>query len=257
MEALPQVQAGIARKVHAIILARERAAVKFNLLARGASIWYSSIMPINFAKRLSQPPAPPPEVPDLVLAVAGHPAPLVLTIGHSNRSLAELLQLLQVHGVRHLVDVRTVPRSRRHPHFNREALPAPLGERGIRYSHLAALGGLRRPRPDSENGALEEGAFRGYADHMATAGFDEGVRQLLALARELPPGQHLAVMCAEALPERCHRSLLADALLVRGAVVEDIIGAGPGPRSPRRLTPAARVEGTRVTYPPAQPGLPF
>ena len=182
-------------------------------------------------------------------------APLILTVGHSNRSLEALLGLLARNGVTHLVDVRTVPRSRRHPHFSREALPGPLGERGVRYTHLGALGGLRAPRADSENGALRNDSFRGYADHMATPAFEEGLRRLLDLERELPPGEHLAIMCAEADPSHCHRSLLADALLARGVAIADILNEGP--RMPRRLTPLARVEGHRVTYPPAQGALPF
>jgi uncharacterized protein (DUF488 family) len=169
--------------------------------------------------------------------------PTVLTVGHSTRSLEEFTQLLRTHGVDHVVDVRTVPRSRRNSQFNRETLPAALGDVGIGYTHLAALGGLRHARSDSPNVGWRNLSFRGYADYMATSEFAEGLAALLALARK----QRVALMCAEAVPWRCHRSLIADALLVRGLHVEDILSATR--REPHRLTPWAHVEGTRITYP--------
>jgi len=170
--------------------------------------------------------------------------PTVYTVGHSTRSFEELVGLLRAHGVRRLVDVRTVPRSRRHPHFSREALVESLPAAGIEYRWLRELGGLRRPRPDSPNTGWRNESFRGFADHMQTAGFAAAVDELLALAQ----GDDLAIMCSEAVPWRCHRSLVGDALLVRGAKVLDIMSAGKA--TPHRLTPFARVAGTEVTYPP-------
>lgn len=170
--------------------------------------------------------------------------PTVYTVGHSTRSFEELVGLLRAHGVRRLVDVRTVPRSRRHPHFSREALVESLPAAGIEYRWLRELGGLRRPRPDSPNTGWRNESFRGFADHMQTAGFAAAVEELLALAQ----GDDLAIMCSEAVPWRCHRSLVGDALLVRGAKVLDIMSAGKA--TPHRLTPFARVAGTEVTYPP-------
>ncbi|MGH7388196.1 MAG: DUF488 family protein [Candidatus Rokuibacteriota bacterium] len=168
---------------------------------------------------------------------------IVLTIGHSTRRLEELIGLLHQHGVEMLVDVRTVPRSRRHPQFDRETLPDPLRAAGIGYEHLRALGGLRRSRPDSINTAWQNAGFRGYADHMQTEEFEAALVRLLEVARHA----RTAVMCAEAVPWRCHRSLVADALVARGVTVEHILS--PTRREAHRLTPWARVDGTRVTYP--------
>lgn len=167
----------------------------------------------------------------------------VLTVGHSTRSLEAFADLLRAHGIEQVVDVRTVPRSRRNPQFNRETLPAALAAYGIGYIHLPSLGGLRHPRTDSPNTAWRNLSFRGYADYMATPEFAAGLDALLALAGQ----RHVAIMCAEAVPWRCHRSLIADALLVRGVPVEDILSATR--RQPHRLTPFARVEGMRITYP--------
>jgi len=175
--------------------------------------------------------------------VEGVAAPVVLTVGHSTRTLDALIGLLRRHGVELLADVRTIPRSRRHPHFAGDALRDSLPAAGIRYDHLEALGGLRRSRPDSVNLAWQDASFRGYADHMQTAGFEDGVARLLELARH----ERTAVMCAEAVPWRCHRSLLADALVARGVPVAHIVGEGEA--QPHRLTPWARVERGRVTYP--------
>ena len=167
----------------------------------------------------------------------------MLTIGHSTRTLEEFAAVLRAHGVEHVVDVRTVPRSRRNPQFNREALPEALAAYGIGYTHLPSLGGLRHPHADSPNTAWRNLSFRGYADYMETPEFAAGLAELLALAGQ----RQVAIMCAEAVPWRCHRSLIADALLVRGVPVEDILSAAR--RAPHRLTPFARVEGTRITYP--------
>ncbi|HEY3353141.1 MAG TPA: DUF488 domain-containing protein [Polyangia bacterium] len=183
-------------------------------------------------------------------AAAPAPPPLVLTVGHSTRSLEELIALLHAHEVRLLADVRTVPRSRTNPQFNRETLPAALAAAGIDYVHLPALGGLRHARPDSTSLAWRNASFRGYADYMQTPEFAAAVADLVARAR----GARLAIMCAEAVPWRCHRSLVADALTARGVGVEHIVS--PKRRDPHRLTPFARVAGERVTYPAPQPELP-
>ncbi len=169
----------------------------------------------------------------------------VFTIGHSTRTLETFVSLLQAHGVARLVDVRTIPRSRHNPQYNQETLPGSLKAAGIAYTHLAGLGGLRHARRDSPNMGWENASFRGFADYMQTPEFEQALNQLLAVAqREL-----IAVMCAEAVPWRCHRSLIADALLVRGIAIEHILN---GMRSqPHALTPWARVRGTHITYPPS------
>ncbi len=169
----------------------------------------------------------------------------MLAIGHSTRPIEELVDWLSAAGVATLADVRTIPRSRANPQFEGPALARSLARAGIAYVHLPRLGGLRRARKGSEeNAAWRNASFRGYADHMQTPEFEEGLCQLRALARDGP----VAVMCAEAVPWRCHRSLLADALLARGVVVEHITGHGRS--RPHRLTPFARIEGRRITYPP-------
>ena len=168
---------------------------------------------------------------------------VVLTVGHSTHRLEELIGLLRAHGVEMLVDVRTVPRSRRHPQFDREVLPDALRAAGVGHEHLCSLGGLRRSRPDSINTAWQNASFRGYADHMLTSEFEAALVRLLEIARHA----QTAVMCAEAIPWRCHRALIADALVARGVAVEHILA--PTTREVHRLTPWARVDGTRVTYP--------
>src|SRR2546426_9418803 len=168
---------------------------------------------------------------------------LVLTIGHSTRSLAQCVELLKSHAVAHLVDVRTIPGSARHPQFNRDTLPYPLVSLGIAYTHMPGLGGLRRPRPDSINLAWRNPGFRGFADYMQTQAFEVHLAALLALAAR----ERTAIMCAEAVPGRCHRSLVADALVAHGATVEHILSAARG--EPHRLSPHARVTGQAVSYP--------
>jgi uncharacterized protein (DUF488 family) len=167
----------------------------------------------------------------------------VLTIGHSTRSLDELLELLRAHAVQRLVDVRAFPRSRRHPQFNIDTLPGALEAAGIAYAHLPALGGRRTARPDSANTAWRDPGFRGYADYMETAAFEDGLARLL----EAASGQRVAIMCAEAQPWRCHRSLIADALVARSVPVEHIMDAGS--RRPHAPPPFARIASGRVRYP--------
>jgi uncharacterized protein (DUF488 family) len=167
----------------------------------------------------------------------------VSTIGHSTRPLEEFIGMLQAHGIRRLVDVRTIPRSRRNPQFNRENLPVSLHAAGIEYFHLPGLGGLRRPRKDSMNTGWRNASFRGYADYMQTPEFSENLDHLITIASETPT----AIMCAEAVPWRCHRSLIADALAARGIQVLEILN--PAKSQPHTMTPFAQVEGQRVLYP--------
>lgn len=168
---------------------------------------------------------------------------MIYTIGHSTRSSEEFIELLKQFGVEHLVDVRTVPRSRRNPQFNQENLPNVLAEQRIHYTHLPELGGLRKPRPDSINKAWRNDSFRGYADYMGTPEFEAGLKKLMQIAG----AEVVSVMCAEAVPWRCHRSLIGDALTVRGIEVVDVIG--PGKSQPHRMTPFAWVVGNAVIYP--------
>ena len=170
--------------------------------------------------------------------------PLVCTIGHSNRPIDTFVDLLTANGIVRVLDVRTVPRSRHNPQFNRETLGESLAVRHIGYTHLPGLGGLRHARADSLNTGWNNLSFRGYADYMQSPEFAENVQQVVDLATV----EHCVLMCAEAVPWRCHRSLIGDALLVRGVRVEDIIGAKG--RKPHILTAFAHVDGVRITYPP-------
>lgn len=167
----------------------------------------------------------------------------VFTIGHSTRELAEFILLLKTYGVTRIADVRTVPRSRHNPQFNRETLPEALKTASIGYVHFQGFGGLRHARVDSRNMAWRNASFRGFADHMQTDEFAENLERLIDLAKE----EHIALMCAEAVPWRCHRSLIADALTVRGIPVEHIMSTSH--HQPHTLTPWARVDGLRITYP--------
>ena len=168
----------------------------------------------------------------------------IWTVGHSNRPLEEFLRLLQAHGATLVVDVRKMPGSRRNPHFGRDTLPQALRQAGIGYVHMPGLGGLRRRRPDSQNTGWENASFQGYADYMLTPEFEQSLQELLERAK----GERAVLMCAEAVPWRCHRSLIADALVVRGVAVEHILEASR--TQPHVLRPWARVQGTRIIYPP-------
>ncbi len=157
--------------------------------------------------------------------------------------------MLRAHEVETLVDVRTAPRSRHNPQFNSDALPAALAAAGIGYLHMPTLGGLRHPRKDSLNLGWRNESFRGYADYMQTPEFGAALDRLIELGR----ARRMAIMCAEAVPWRCHRSLIADALAARGIAVEHIMSEAAA--RPHTVTPFARIEDGRVTYPPEQPGL--
>ena len=166
----------------------------------------------------------------------------IWTVGHSTRTLDEFLALLAAHRIEAVADVRRYPGSRKYPQFNRDALQRSLEEARIAYLPFPELGGRRRARPDSRNTAWRHEAFRGYADYMETEGFRAGIEQLLALAGR----KRTAVMCAEAVWWRCHRSLIADYLKAEGARVEHIIGAGSP--EPHPYTSAARLNNGRLSY---------
>ena len=170
-------------------------------------------------------------------------SPRVLTIGHSTRPLEEFIRLLQVHGVTCVVDVRTVPRSWHNPQFNKATLPAALKKAGLGYVHMPGLGGLRHARRDSINMGWRNTSFRGYADYMQTPEFAQSLEELIHWAKR----DRVTLMCAEAVPWRCHRSLIADALMVRGIRTEDIMSATR--RQAHALTAFAKVRGTTITYP--------
>lgn len=170
----------------------------------------------------------------------------ILTVGHSTRAPGELEALLSEHGVRTLIDVRRHPGSRRMPHFAREALERSLPEAGVAYRHVPELGGRRRPAPNSPNGGWEHESFRGYADHMATPEFERGLNQAVGEGRLT----RSCLMCAEGPWWRCHRRLVADALVLRGWTVLHVMSASRA--MPHELTAFAVAEGTRAVYPPAQ-----
>jgi uncharacterized protein (DUF488 family) len=169
--------------------------------------------------------------------------PAVLTIGHSTRTLETFIEMLRAHGVKHLADVRTIPRSRHNPQFNRDTLPEALRLTGIAYTHMEQLGGLRHARPNSPNTGWRNSSFRGFADYMQTPEFEVGLETLIQLAAR----EQTVFMCAEAVPWRCHRSLIADALKVRGVQVEHIMSTSG--TQPHLLTPFAKVSGIHITYP--------
>ena len=169
--------------------------------------------------------------------------PAVLTIGHSNRTWKDFLELLRAHHVKRVIDVRSIPRSRHNPQFNRVTLSKKLRTARIGYVHLRKLGGLRHARRDSPNMGWRNASFRGFADYMQTSDFEAGLHRLMKLAGQ----KRSAIMCAEAIPWRCHRSLIADALTVRGIQVDDIMSMKRS--QVHSLIPFALVQGHRITYP--------
>jgi uncharacterized protein (DUF488 family) len=183
-----------------------------------------------------------------------HPSPemgdwpqgTIFTVGHSTLPLESFVELLHAYGIERLADIRTIPRSRRNPQFNADTLPAALAKDGIEYRSMPELGGLRHARKDSPNGGWRNDSFRGYADYMQTSAFADGVEVLVKLGRE----KRTAIMCAEAVPWRCHRSLVADALLVRDVPVIEILSETDW--RPHKLTGFAAVDGLSITYPPEQ-----
>ena len=170
-------------------------------------------------------------------------SPLIMTIGHSTHPLEEFIGLLKAHGATCVVDVRTVPRSRHNPQFNKDSLPRSLEETGLGYVHTPGLGGLRHAQRDSPNLGWRNASFRGFADYMQTPEFEQNLEELIRLANQ----ERAVLMCAEAVPWRCHRSLIADALLVHGIRTEDIMNATR--RQVHTLTPFANIRGTAITYP--------
>ena len=204
---------------------------------RSRTVWE---LPANESPRRS-------DLPVLRRVTAEDQTRLVLTVGHSTKTLKQLVALLLAHGVKQLIDVRTIPRSRHNPQFNQDRLRRSLQKAGIRYRHMAELGGLRHARRDSTNTAWRNLSFRGFADYMQTPEFEEALDQLTHWAQK----RRTVIMCAEAVPWRCHRSLIADALAVRGWVVRHIMTRSKAER--HRLTPFAVVEHDRITYPTADP----
>lgn len=178
----------------------------------------------------------------------------IFTIGHSTRPIDEFINMLQSHGIKRVLDVRTIAKSRHNPQFGADALGPSLAGQGIGYQRLESLGGLRHTDSHSVNGAWRNASFRGYADYMQTAAFAAGVDELIAFGMR----ESVAIMCAEAVPWRCHRSLIGDALLVRGIRVLDIMSEKNA--RPHAMTRFARVDGLQLTYPPEvdspEPGSP-
>ena len=176
-------------------------------------------------------------------AADGERPTTVYTVGHSTRTLDEFVALMRAHGITHVVDVRTIPRSRHNPQFNLETMPESLSNAGLKYVHMPGLGGLRHAKANSINAGWRNASFRGYADYMQTPEFEKNLEHLIELAKT----DHVAIMCAEALPWRCHRSLIGDALIVRGIRTVDIMSLT---RSQiHALTHFAVVRGATITYP--------
>ena len=173
-----------------------------------------------------------------------------MTIGHSTRTLEEFIHLLQANGATCVVDVRTIPRSRHNPQFNMDSLHGSLEKAGLKYVHMTGLGGLRHAKSNSPNMGWRNASFRGFADYMQTPEFAQSLQELLILASQ----ERIVLMCAEAVPWRCHRSLIADALLVRGIRTEDILSEAK--RLVHTLTPFAQVQGTTIIYPKEASGSP-
>jgi uncharacterized protein (DUF488 family) len=169
---------------------------------------------------------------------------VIMTIGHSTHSIEDFVKIVEAHGVKKVVDVRTIPRSRHNPQFNKDSLPAALGK--ISYVHISELGGLRHAKKDSPNTGWRNSSFRGFADYMQTDEFAAAIEKLIKMAQK----KQIVIMCAEAVPWRCHRSLIADALTVRKVKVEHIYSATN--IKPHKLTPFAKVRGTKITYPESE-----
>jgi uncharacterized protein (DUF488 family) len=185
---------------------------------------------------------PPPQA-------AHWPEGAIFTVGHSTLPIERFIALLQTYGIERLVDIRTIPRSRHNPQFNDATLANSLTAQHVEYVHVRALGGLRHARKDSLNTGWRNGGFRGYADYMQTTAFQDTLEALIHMSRQI----RVAMMCAEAVPWRCHRSLVADALGVRGVPVVEILSESS--YRMHKLTSFAQVEGVRITYPPQQPAL--
>ena len=168
---------------------------------------------------------------------------IIFTIGHSTHPIGEFIELLKAHGIQAVADVRTIPKSRHNPQFNEDDLKESLREAQIRYKHIKKLGGLRHTTKDSINLGWRNASFRGYADYMATPDFEEGLESLLKIAR----AKNTAIMCAEAVPWRCHRSLIGDALTKKGWLVRDIMSRTSATR--HRLTPFLKVKKGQLIYP--------
>lgn len=177
------------------------------------------------------------------------PQGAIFTVGHSTLPIESFIALLQSYGIERLVDIRTMPRSRHNPQFNETALAVTLPASGIDYVHIQALGGLRHAHKNSPNAGWRNDSFRGYADYMQTEEFQKALEALIQMSRK----QRVAIMCAEAVPWRCHRSLVADALGVRGMPVVEILSETS--HRMHKLTSFAHVEGARITYPPEQSSL--
>jgi uncharacterized protein (DUF488 family) len=199
-------------------------------------------MPAPAIRHVGMSEHPPPQA-------AHWPEGAIFTLGHSTLPIERFIALLRAYGIERLADIRTVPRSRHNPQFNDTALASTLTAEGVEYLPMQTLGGLRHARKDSPNIGWRNASFRGYADYMQTEQFRDALETLIQMSRQ----KRVAIMCAEAVPWRCHRSLVADALSARAVPVIEILSE----RSYRthKLTPFAQVEGTRITYPPEQAKL--
>lgn len=182
-------------------------------------------------------------------AITDGPPGAVFTVGHSTLPMEQFMHVLKSYAIGQLVDIRTIPRSRHNPQFNADAMPQALAAGHIQYVGMKALGGLRHAAKDSPNMGWRNASFRGYADYMQTAEFTQALEELIAISRD----KRTAIMCAEAVPWRCHRSLVADALTVRGIAVIDILSEEQ--HRPHVLTAFAKVQGLQITYPPDQLSL--
>ena len=235
----------------------------FLLLPKSLIPVHGNIRP---ASRLNSPAKPPqpPKIPNQAEQSAEQdatrskqsfpkkvdwPRGTVFTVGHSTLTVADFIAILEMYDVDRVIDIRTIPRSRHNPQFNQSELAASLGAANLQYVHMPSLGGPRHPRKDSPNGGWRNKSFQGYADYMQTAEFSDALQSLIAMSRD----QATVIMCAEAVPWRCHRSLVADALNVRGVPVVEILTAASWRM--HEITAFAKVEGDRITYPPDQASL--